>query len=139
MLRYLLLLTLGAVLGCGQDGPTLAKVRGTVTYKNAPLKFGSVVFQPEKGKLASGKIQPDGTFELTTNTPGDGAVVGTHRIRVVSSSNQDPNVQNKGASGAELSTGKSLIPEKYTDLEKTPLKQEVQDIEVNTFKLDLVD
>jgi hypothetical protein len=137
MFRCCLLLLLTVVIGCGPDGPKIAKARGKVSYKNAPLKFGSVVFQPENGKLASGKIQSDGTFVLGTHTSNDGAVVGKHRVRVVSLTSQDPNAKTN--KDVEATTGKSLIPEKYTLLETTPIKEEVKDQDENVFELILVD
>jgi hypothetical protein len=116
----------------------MARTVGKVTYKNAPLKFGSIIFQPEAGKVASSVINPDGTFELGTNKPGDGAIVGKHRVRVVSMSTQNPNFQVK--EGQEMPTGKSLIPEKYADLDATPLKDyEVKDISENVFNIELKD
>lgn len=124
--------------GCGPSGPKLAKVVGKVTYKSAPLKFGSVIFQPEAGKAASGIIKPDGTFELFTNKPGDGALIGKHRVRVMSTTTQDPSFSVK--EGQEMPLGKSLIPEKYGDLDKTPLKDiQVEDKSENTFTFNLVD
>jgi hypothetical protein len=116
----------------------MARCTGKVTYKNALLKFGSIIFQPEAGKVASSTIKPDGTFELGTNKPGDGAIVGKHRVRVVSLSTQDPKFQAK--EGQEIPTGKSLIPEKYNDFDTTPLKDyEVQDIAENVFNIELKD
>lgn len=127
-----------SIWGCGPSGPKTAKTIGKVTYKNVPLKFGSIIFQPEAGRVASSVIKPDGTFELGTNKPGDGAIVGKHRVRVVSTSTQNPNFQVKD--GQEMPTGKSLIPEKYGDLETTPLKDYVvEDKAENVFNIDLVD
>jgi hypothetical protein len=72
--------------GCGnappQAPPTLP-VKGKVTFKGKPVTKGAVTFEPDgMGKEAHGDIQPDGTFELTTYKPGDGAVPGTHRVAV---------------------------------------------------------
>ena len=125
------------LLGCRPSGPKMARSIGKVTYKSQPVKFGSIIFQPEAGKVASSVIKPDGTFELVTNKPGDGAIIGKHRVRVVSLSSQDPSFQVK--EGQEMPTGKSLIPEIYSDLDTTPLSYEVQDIPENTFNIELKD
>jgi len=126
------------IVGCGPSGPKMARTIGKVTYKKAPVKFGSIIFQPEAGKVASSTINPDGTFELGTNKPGDGAIVGKHRVRVVSMSTQAPNFQIK--EGQEMPTGKSLIPEKYNDLDTTPLKDiVVEDKPENIINIELVD
>ena len=75
--------------GCGSDpshyvGQTVP-VKGKVTYKGKPLTEGQIIFEPDAGgREAHGSIQPDGTFELTTFTKGDGAVTGTHRVAVTS-------------------------------------------------------
>jgi hypothetical protein len=71
-------------MGCGSDSGT-SPVRGVVMLDGEIYtQGGSVVFQPEgKGKMASGIIQSDGTFELSTYTQGDGAVIGTHKVLVM--------------------------------------------------------
>jgi hypothetical protein len=73
--------------GCGHSsaatGAPTSPVRGKVTYKGQPLTKGRVIFEPDgKGKQATGEIQPDGTFVLTTYQKDDGAVVGTHRVSI---------------------------------------------------------
>ena len=84
----LILITLVPCWGCGQPSPATTPVatvpaRGKVTYKNKPLTKGSIVFEPtDRGKDATGKIQPDGSFELTTYKDKDGAVLGTHKVYV---------------------------------------------------------
>ena len=41
------------------------------------------MFRPVgKGRPAYGPIQPDGTFELNTNSTGDGAMLGEYRVMV---------------------------------------------------------
>jgi hypothetical protein len=136
-LFYSLCLAL-CLVGCGPAGPKTARTIGKVTYKARPVKFGSIIFQPEAGKVASSVIKSDGTFDLGTNQPGDGAIVGKHRVRVVSLSSQDPNYRVK--EGQEMPTGKSLIPEKYADLDTTPLKDYVvEDKPENVFNIELVD
>src|SRR6476620_3166559 len=77
-LQLLLLLLLA---GCNR-GPKMVPVTGKVIYNGKPLEFGVVMFQPPSGQPAQGKIQPDGTFTLSTYRLNDGAVVGKHKIRV---------------------------------------------------------
>jgi hypothetical protein len=79
-----LLLLLG-VTGCGGKS---YPVHGKVTYPDGtPLTEGLVVFeqQQEGGKaiMARGDIQPDGTYRLSTNKPGDGVPPGKYRVMVV--------------------------------------------------------
>jgi hypothetical protein len=80
--------------GCGSaEGPYAAPtvpVKGKVSYKGKLLSQGEMVFEPDSaGREAHGNIQPDGTFELTTYKPGDGAVLGTHRVAVTGTSKKD--------------------------------------------------
>ena len=90
-LRWLVItLVACSVFGCSDDGriPTYA-ARGTVTYPDgSPVTTGGIVefrlitdeFRPTS---ARGNIEKDGTFELSTYEPGDGAFEGTHQVLVV--------------------------------------------------------
>ena len=80
-------LALIACSGCGEDGKaapvSTVPVKGMVRYKGRPLTRGVIQFEPASiGREASGEIQPDGTFTLSTYGTGDGAVLGPHRVAV---------------------------------------------------------
>ncbi|WP_397568600.1 hypothetical protein [Schlesneria sp. T3-172] len=88
-----ILLAIGALVGagCSKQEFQVARVSGTVTCGGQTLTEGMVVFTPigtgekkthDTGRSASGLIQEDGSFELTTYRRGDGAIVGTHTISV---------------------------------------------------------
>lgn len=69
--------------GCG-GGPELAAVRGTVQYDGKPLTQGRVVFTSvERGKAATGQINQDGTYVLSTMQPDDGATPGKYKVSVM--------------------------------------------------------
>jgi hypothetical protein len=106
------LVLFAALIGC-DNGPQIVPLKGKVTYKGEPLKFGSVMLQPIAGQPATAVIEPDGTFVLSTNKPGDGATVGENRVRVTSYEGQAPDA--KRSAQTELALGNSLIPVKYTD------------------------
>jgi hypothetical protein len=78
-----------ALAGCGPGhGMTLGRVQGKVTFKGEPLKYGTVSFVPDASKgndgpIATGNIKSDGTYILSTDEGGDGALVGHHRISIV--------------------------------------------------------
>jgi hypothetical protein len=76
----------GACWGCGSGSaplPDLIPVKGKVTYKGQPVTKGVVRFEPDGyGRMASGQLQSDGTFELSTVKSGDGVVAGEHRVTV---------------------------------------------------------
>jgi hypothetical protein len=81
--------------GCfSRSGPETAEVHGRVTLNGQPVTSGRVLFFPTgtvgegAGKPAQGLLNEDGEFELRTYEDGDGAVVGEHRITVLS--NPDP-------------------------------------------------
>lgn len=81
-------LGIALLCGCGGGGEfDVAPVTGKVLCEGEPVTAGFITFTPiakdkkgEPGKPAAGIIQPDGTFELTTYEPGDGAVVGKHNV-----------------------------------------------------------
>jgi hypothetical protein len=77
---------------CGKSEKfPVAQVEGCVKCNGQPVTAGLVVFTPtgtsaenpeESGRSASGVIKPDGTYELTTYDPGDGAIIGSHSVQV---------------------------------------------------------
>jgi hypothetical protein len=73
--------TLLFLLGCGSG---FYPTRGKVTLEDgSPLTQGMVVFENAEGtSMARGMIQSDGTFELSTGTPGDGVKPGHYRVLV---------------------------------------------------------
>jgi len=120
---------LAAVLtGCGSSG--IAPVRGTVEYQGKPLEQGRVGFHPENGRPAFGDLK-DGQFTLTTLEPGDGAVVGLHRVTVHSDEPSDPN--------DAFSDRISLIPDRYTKPDTSGLTAEVKPGGNNEFQFTLTD
>lgn len=84
-LRIATLLSLAFFVGCSGNGIATYPVEGVVTLEDGtPLQTGTVEFNSiERDLTASGKIQSDGTFRLTTFKDGDGAVLGDHDAVVV--------------------------------------------------------
>jgi hypothetical protein len=87
-LAVLALLILVGFSGCNR-GPAMYQVRGTVLYKDGSVPKGGVAvvrLQPAQGttaeirKGATGAINPDGSFELYTRTPGDGVYEGEYDV-----------------------------------------------------------
>ena len=73
-------------VGCGPTDPDQANilpVSGKVTYKGKPVPKGTITFHSDGGRMATGEIQEDGSYSLTTARPGDGAVAGHHRVSIV--------------------------------------------------------
>jgi len=73
--------------GCGSgDRVATYPVTGEVVFPDgSPLRGGSILFNSQQhAKLtARGQIQTDGTFELRTYAPGDGAVAGPHQVAIL--------------------------------------------------------
>jgi hypothetical protein len=94
-MRILWLMMIMLLVGCGSSGPArpaLNPVKGKVTLANgAPLAFGTIGFEPAGGRSfrCSGKIGPDGTFELETSSE-KGATAGKYKVSV----NLPPNKKN---------------------------------------------
>ncbi len=124
--RMLAIATFGcltiASMGCNR-GPEMAPVQGKVLYNGNVLQFGSVTFQPQRGQPARGEIQSDGSFELATFRPGDGAMVGLHKVKIACYESQNP-AAVKGPGEQRL--GRSLIPLKYTLFDQSGLTADVQ-------------
>jgi hypothetical protein len=120
-------------VGCNR-GPEIVPVTGKVLYNGQPLQFGSVTFQPVRGQPARGEIQSDGTFELSTFRPGDGAVVGAHKVKIACYESQNP-AAVKGP--GEQSLGRSLIPAKYTLLDQSGLTADLRSENSEPFVFEL--
>jgi hypothetical protein len=94
-IRSALVLSVGllSLSACGKsDQFQVAPVSGTVKCNGTLITEGLVVFIPagkpegkskDTGRSASGVIQPDGTYQLTTYTTADGAIVGSHTVQVL--------------------------------------------------------
>jgi hypothetical protein len=88
--RLALLSTATLVFGFGcwaGNGLNLAKVRGKVTYKGEPIKNGTVFFMPDESKgtvgpPAVGSITSNGTYIMSTESAGDGVIVGSHKVGI---------------------------------------------------------
>ena len=74
------------ICGCGGGKYPTYRAGGRVTFADGkPLTTGWISFRAldSENVTARGQIQPDGTFELTTFTRGDGAVEGRHQALVM--------------------------------------------------------
>ncbi len=78
-------LAAASVVGCGNS---TCAVNGKVVYDDGKqagpeLEGYTVIFESQNEPVsASGLIGPDGTFEVSTYEPDDGAVAGPHRVAV---------------------------------------------------------
>jgi len=136
---------ISVVAGCGGPaGPPVYKTTGTVTYKGQPVEGAVVAFHSsEAGRLATGKTDAQGRFELTTYQPGDGAPAGSHQVTVTK-------IVTTGGGGGEMSMEQALeqtstaaskneLPEKYASPGMSQLQFDVASGGENDFTIELTD
>lgn len=114
--------------GCNNDGlPDMVPIRGTVMLDGNPVSSGTVLYSPvdrNAGRQARGAIQPDGSFQLTTLRPGDGAQLGEYQIAIIA-------IKPLGTARAEVEqrAGKvrpeSLVPLRYSNPSQSGLTDTV--------------
>ena len=126
-----LMFLMATTSGCGKPAHQLetAPVRGIVTLDGKPLPSGYVVVPTTRGRMASGKIQPDGSFVLSTYEDGDGAQVGTHPVIV----NEVP--PDEFSLDPEE---RVAIPNRYTSAGTSGLSVDVKPGEDNVLNLELI-
>ena len=96
-----------AVCGC-QKSSTTIPVKGQVLLADgSPAKGGTVEFRTtdDEGNTvnASGQIEPDGSFQLTTFAPHDGVLPGKHQAILL----------NPSAGEGESPAAVAIFPRKY--------------------------
>ncbi len=101
------------VAGCGDGRPTRVPVSGHVLIDGKPLESGSIMFHAAANRPASGKIEPDGHFTLSTYDFGDGCVPGDHPISVI------------GNKLVNRQTVRWFAPKKYASVSISGLRFEV--------------
>jgi hypothetical protein len=118
--RVALSLTLAGALiavGCAKSPYELAPVVGVVQIEGRPFSEGKVMFAPiargrdrKAGRPAFGRLAADGSFSLTTNEPGDGAVVGEHWVTVIRIEAESP----AAATSSTPPFARVAVPQKVT-------------------------
>jgi|GEM_PF-412649 len=138
--------------GCGGGAAKLYKVSGKVTLDGKPVSHATVQFEPIDPaggqKPASGQTGEDGTFSLTTNTSGDGAIAGKYKVAIRKDRTASDGAFSQRPAGdpgdpkqmidmmrdfqskqAKQRNAPPLppneLPEEYGSLERTPLTAEV--------------
>jgi hypothetical protein len=117
-----------------------------VIYKGAPLKDvpqGLVHYLPKssEGRQASGRLQPDGTFVLTTFKNADGVMPGEYDITVSAYTTQ-PNLTRaevEARGGAGISQPRLLIPERYTEHTTSGITDTVDSDHSGFIRIELTD
>ncbi|QDU10816.1 carboxypeptidase-like regulatory domain-containing protein [Gimesia aquarii] len=69
--------------GCSDSGPKVARVTGTVMMDGSPLADAIVSFEPTgPGRPSIGNTDANGYYRLQYTTDLDGALLGTHTVRI---------------------------------------------------------
>jgi hypothetical protein len=108
--------------GCAGSG--ICPVEGKVLWKDGTpakeLEGALVVFDlPEKQSNATGVVQADGSFRLTTANPNDGAMAGDYTVLIIE--------RRKALGGADASVmAPGVMDVRYSDRAKSDLKATVK-------------
>jgi len=144
--RYVSCLVLVVLVGCGESGPQVVPVSGTVTYNGAPLADATLLFTPQTGPTSQAKSDASGKFTLVTAQQANGAVAGEHTVLVTKSeppkgmteAQYEALVKSAGA-GTELPPRRSVVPEKYSTLQESPLRVTISPAGESDLKVELRD
>jgi hypothetical protein len=152
---FSLALSLLTVLGAGCGGPerpNMAPVSGVVSFQGQPLAGAQVSFHNDKSpRVASGVTDAQGKFTLTTFDPGDGAIIGEHRVSIAklqgaselsSASAADPTAaygsgMAAAASGKMSTLQKNELPAKFANPTSSGLTVTVTKEGPNEFPFDI--
>lgn len=116
-------------VGCGEDGPKLYPVTGTIKANGKSLEGVTVSFLPVDSAQpgSGGVVQKDGSFTLTSADGRPGAVAGKHKVvlaapppAVAQAENTYKTKQKQGPQEVELP-----FPKEYTTAAKTPKEVDV--------------
>ncbi len=78
-----LAILLTSVAGGCYSGSDMAPVHGVVSVDGEPVAGAAIAFRPETGGRPAWAItEEDGTYQLQTINPGDGALIGTHTVTI---------------------------------------------------------
>lgn len=117
-----LLLVIVPISGCNQsDNPKTYPAKGKVSYRGQPIASGLVLLTPvDSGHAATGNLEKDGTFQLTTFQKNDGAVPGKYQVAV-----QAFPTEGAGLPGAEFAGKPPPVPLKYMNAATSGLATEI--------------
>jgi hypothetical protein len=142
-----LVIALGFLEGCGDDDlGQRYSVSGRVVRQGQPVTKGTVNFMPvdlKSGRTATGAIQSDGYYSLTTKDEQDGALPGDYKV-VVSMVDVDESKLERTPGGMPILNQpkkvkvKNLVSSKFSDPSQTVLKFKVE-THSNTYDIDLTD
>jgi hypothetical protein len=141
-------LWIGFLSGCSSSetgkGTDLFPASGVLMSGGKPLSGATVVFIPEKGPTAMGQSDAEGKFRLTSGGRA-GVAAGKSKVTVTKYSTppKDPkslkpeDMQKMQMAGPTSQASNSLVPERYTSPETSPLEAEVVSDGKNEFEFNV--
>jgi hypothetical protein len=134
------MLALGSLVGCGE---ALYPVKGKITFEGKPIEGGgSISFIPlGTQKAAAGDLSEDSSFQLMTNKPGDGAMVGDYRVVVYqiveTEGERVGDGEKRKAKAGKIVPMDQRIPAIYSDDYNSPVTAKVEAKNPNEITIDL--
>ncbi len=108
----------------------MTPVRGIVTLDSKPVEGAAVMFMPnEGGRPATGITDERGEFDLQTEAPGDGALLGQHAVTVTLQETTGLMADPDGLSGDIAPGGirvKWFVPQRYSNPKTSNLTATVE-------------
>ncbi len=127
------LVSLTAASGCDSSPYEVAPVRGVVKLDDKLLPQGGIMFAPvakgdnaNPGKAAVGKIQPDGSFTLSTFEKNDGAIVGEHWVTIVNHDEENMPQEVPDFARIQVPEKKLVVPGKDNHIDISLTRDEVR-------------
>ena len=150
------------LVGCSNSDSRYTKVEGTVTYNQQPMEGANVTFLPvsagENNEPAAGRTDAGGKFSLTSSKAvkgGSGILPGEYVVlvsKVVLPPDPDGEAFEQGTityeelldrrvktAASREAAAKNVLPEKYSQRDKTDLKATVVSGKNSPFTFDLTD
>lgn len=122
------------LVGCGGDRFPVRPAKGKVLCNGKPITSGSITFTPigtdannsETGKQASGTLDSDGTFVLSTYGRFDGAIVGKHIVQFSGAGAEDSDESESDSKGeSETTSGKGNVIRRVNQKSDCVQKEEI--------------
>lgn len=113
---FVRLITAGLVLlasGCGDGGPSLALVEGTVTVDDRPLPLATLTFVPENGSPSYGQTDQAGKYTLMFTDTKYGAMLGKHTVSIEGSKFTKGEIEEMKAQGTAVPSTDVSLPKDY--------------------------
>ena len=118
----------------------MAPVSGVVLLSGQPVEGAAVLFTPEAGgRPADGVTDKEGKFTLQTFAPGDGALIGKHKVAITGMRMTGVQATADGLSG-EVNESKArevwFVPKMYANPDTSGLEVEVK-LQMEPLKFEL--